>query len=87
MEEVTFEEKPPQSCEYSVTSADVRLSVAPQCHQCRLPATRRSSQFHASEPLTGRPAELAEQFAGLSGHTMVSLLLGVAERPKPREIA
>jgi AcrR family transcriptional regulator len=42
----------------------------------------------ASGLLTGRPAELAEQFAGLLwGHLMVSLLLGVAERPKPREIA
>src|SRR5712692_313530 len=38
--------------------------------------------------LAGRPAELAEQFAGLLwGHLMVSLLLGVAERPNPREIA
>jgi AcrR family transcriptional regulator len=37
--------------------------------------------------LTGRPAELAEQFAGLLwGHLMVNLLLGVAERPNPREI-
>jgi AcrR family transcriptional regulator len=38
--------------------------------------------------LTGRPAELAKQFAGLLwGDLLVSLLLGVAERPKPREIA
>ena len=38
--------------------------------------------------LTGRPAELAEQFAGLLwGLLMVNLLLGVAERPTPREIA
>jgi AcrR family transcriptional regulator len=38
--------------------------------------------------LTGRPAELAEQFAGLLwGDLLVSLLLGVAERPTPREIA
>ncbi len=38
--------------------------------------------------LTGGPRELAEQFAGLLwGNLMVSLLLGVAERPKPREIA
>jgi len=38
--------------------------------------------------LTGRPAELAEQFAGLLwGHLMVNLLLGVAERPTTREIA
>jgi len=35
----------------------------------------------------GRPAELIEQFfALLWGDLMVSLLLGVAERPKPREI-
>ncbi len=38
--------------------------------------------------LKGRPAELAEQFSGLLwGHLMVSLLLGVAERPNTREIA
>jgi AcrR family transcriptional regulator len=38
--------------------------------------------------LAGRPAELAGQFAGLLWRDlMVSLLLGVAERPSPREIA
>jgi hypothetical protein len=38
--------------------------------------------------LRGHPAELARQFAGLLwGDLMVSLLLGVAERPTPREIA
>jgi AcrR family transcriptional regulator len=38
--------------------------------------------------LTGRPAELAQQFAGLLWRDLlVSLLLGVAERPNPREIA
>lgn len=43
---------------------------------------------HASGLLTGRPAELAEQFGGLLWRDLlVSLLLGVAERPKPREIA
>ena len=42
----------------------------------------------ASGLLTGRPAELAEQFAGLLwGLLMVSLLLGVAERPNTHEIA
>ena len=41
----------------------------------------------ASGLLTGRPAELSEQFAGLLwGHLMVSLLLGVTERPNAREI-
>jgi AcrR family transcriptional regulator len=42
----------------------------------------------ASGLLTGRPAELGEQFAGLLWRDlMVSLLLGVTERPSPREIA
>jgi AcrR family transcriptional regulator len=45
-------------------------------------------QAQASGLLTGPPAELAEQFAGLLWRDlMVSLLLGVAERPNPREIA
>jgi AcrR family transcriptional regulator len=38
--------------------------------------------------LTGRPAELGEQFAGLLWRDlMVSLLLGVVERPNSRDIA
>jgi AcrR family transcriptional regulator len=42
----------------------------------------------ASGLLTGRPAELAEQFTGLLWRDLlVSLLLGVAKRPKPHEIA
>ena len=42
----------------------------------------------ASGLLNGRPAELAEQFGGLLwGNLIVSLLLGVAERPNSREIA
>src|SRR5262249_41643161 len=42
----------------------------------------------ASGLLAGRPAELAEQFAGLLWRDLlVSLLLGVAERPTPREFA
>jgi AcrR family transcriptional regulator len=46
------------------------------------------AEAHASGLLMGRPAELAEQFAGLLWRDlMVSLLLGVAERPNPREIA
>ena len=45
------------------------------------------AQAEASGLLTGRPADLAEQFAGLLwGHLMVSLLLGVAGRPNSREI-
>jgi AcrR family transcriptional regulator len=46
------------------------------------------AEAQASGLLTGRPAELAAQFAGLLWRDLiVSLLLGVAERPKPREIA
>jgi AcrR family transcriptional regulator len=46
------------------------------------------ARTQASGLLTGRPAELAEQFTGLLwGHLMVSLLLGVAKRPNPRQIA
>ena len=44
------------------------------------------AQALASGLLNGRPAELAEQFGGLLwGTLMVSLLLGVAERPGKRE--
>lgn len=46
------------------------------------------AQAQASGLLTGRPVELAEEFAGLLWRTlMVSLLLGVAHRPTSREIA
>jgi AcrR family transcriptional regulator len=46
------------------------------------------AQAQASGLLDGRPAELAEQFGGLLwGSLMVSLLLGVAERPNSREVA
>jgi len=46
------------------------------------------AEAQASGLLTGRPAELAEQFGGLLWRDLlVSLLLGVAERPNPREIA
>ena len=45
-------------------------------------------QAETSGLLDGRPAELAEQFRALLwGDLMVSLLLGVAERPNAREIA
>ena len=36
----------------------------------------------------GRPVEMAERFGGLLwGNLMVALLLRIAERPTPREIA
>ena len=42
----------------------------------------------ASGLIDGRPAELAEQFGGLLwGNLMISLLLGVANRPSAREAA
>src|SRR6201987_2038996 len=46
------------------------------------------AEAQASRLLMGRPAELAEQFGGLLWRDLlVSLLLGVAERPTHREIA
>ena len=46
------------------------------------------SQAQESGLLEGRPAELAEQFAGLLWRDLlVGLLLGVSERPAPREMA
>jgi AcrR family transcriptional regulator len=46
------------------------------------------AQAAAAGLLRGAPGELAEQFAGLLWRDlMVSLLLGVAQRPGPREIA
>jgi AcrR family transcriptional regulator len=46
------------------------------------------ARAQASRLLDGRPAELAEQFGGLRwGNLMISLLLGVAERPNSRESA
>ena len=46
------------------------------------------ARAQASGLLTGRSAELAEQFGGLLwGNLMVSLLLGVSERPNSREVA
>jgi AcrR family transcriptional regulator len=46
------------------------------------------TQAQTSGLLSGRPAELAEQFGGfLLGNLMIGLLLGVAERPNSREVA
>ena len=46
------------------------------------------ARAQASGRLRGRPADLAQQFRGLLWRDLqVSLLLGVAERPNPREIA
>lgn len=49
---------------------------------------RIMSQAQESGLLSGRPAELAEQFIGLLFRDlMISLLLGVAARPSARELA
>jgi AcrR family transcriptional regulator len=46
------------------------------------------AEAHKHGLLVGPPADLAEQFAGLLwGNLMVSMLLGVAERPNSRDIA
>ncbi|HEX6464732.1 MAG TPA: TetR/AcrR family transcriptional regulator [Vicinamibacterales bacterium] len=45
------------------------------------------TQARAAGLIDGRPADLAEQFAGLLWRDlMISLLLGVGERPNPRAI-
>ena len=45
------------------------------------------SESRAAGLIDGRPADLAEQFAGLLWRDlMISLLLGVADRPNPRAI-
>ena len=45
------------------------------------------SESRAAGLIDGRPADLAEQFAGLLWRDlMISLLLGVAQRPTPRAI-
>jgi len=54
----------------------------------RVALRKLMSQAEESGLLQGRPAELAEQFAGLLWRDLlVGLLLGVAERPSPREAA
>ena len=46
------------------------------------------TRAEAAGLLEGRPTDLAERFATLLwGNLMVGLLLGVSERPSPREIA
>ena len=46
------------------------------------------AEAQASGVLTGRPSELAKQFAGLLWSDLqIGLLLGVAARPNPHEIA
>jgi len=46
------------------------------------------TQAQSAGLLKGRPADLAERFGGLLwGNLMISLLLGVAERPSSREVA
>lgn len=46
------------------------------------------AEAHAAGLLMGHPADLAEQFTGLLwGSLLVSLLLGVAKRPSPLEMA
>ena len=53
-----------------------------------LPPALVMRQAEACGLLQGRPAELAEEFRGLLwGDLMVSLLLGVVERPNVRESA
>ena len=60
----------------------------PRRARSRAALRRIMAQAQASGLLNGRPAEPAEQFGGLLwGNLLVSLLLGVAERPSSRELA
>ena len=73
----------------SVQAPEVARALNSIGREARRAALRQiMAQAQASGLLTGHPAELAEQFAGLLWRDlMVSLLLGVTERPRPREIA
>jgi len=72
-----------------IQAPDVARALDSIGRETRRAALRKiMDRAQASGLLTGRPAELAEQFAGLLWRDlMVSLLLGVAERPNLREIA
>ena len=73
----------------AVQAPEVALALDSRGRDTSRAALRKiMARAQASGLLTGRPAELAEQFAGLLwGLLMISLLLGVAERPNPRGIA
>ena len=73
----------------AVNAPEVARVLASIGRETRRAALRKiMARAQASGLLKGGPAGLAEQFGGLLlGDLMVSLLLGVAERPNPREIA
>jgi AcrR family transcriptional regulator len=73
----------------AVQAPEVARALDSRAREASRAALRKiMGQAQASGLLAGRPAELAQQFAGLLwGDLMVSLLLGVTERPNPREIA
>jgi AcrR family transcriptional regulator len=61
-------------------------SVAREASRTALRQIMTTAQSHGI--INGQPADMAERFAGLLwGNLMISLLLRVAERPAPREIA
>ena len=72
-----------------VQAPEVARALDSEGREASRAAVRRiMARARASGLLAGRPPELAEQFAGLLWRDlMVSLLLGVADRPSPREIA
>jgi AcrR family transcriptional regulator len=73
----------------SVHAPEVARSLDSIGRETRRAALRKiMARAQASGLLKASPAGLAEQFAGLLlGDLMVSLLLGVVERPTPREVA
>jgi AcrR family transcriptional regulator len=61
-------------------------SLGPRTSRAALTAIMEKAEYYGL--LTGRPPELAEQFAGLlHGNLMISMLLGVVDPPSPAEIA
>lgn len=72
----------------AVQSSEVARTLDSVGREASRTALRKiMTQAEAAGLLSGRPAELAAEFYGLLWRDlMVSLLLGVAERPDPREI-
>ena len=72
----------------AVRAPEVARALDSYGHQTsRAALTKIMAQARSHGLLDGRPPELAEQFAGLLwGDLMVSLLLGIADTPTPREI-
>ena len=72
----------------AIQAPEVARTLDSQGREASRAALRRiMTEAHAAGLIDGRPADLAEQFAGLLWRDlMISLLLDVVERPNAREI-